>query len=340
MSWLPLLLHTVALAAPVEEAVAVEPEAGLVDLPGFFVPLPDELPARPAGPYRIWNGQANAPGEHPAVVALAQPWGKSLFVFCSGSLITPEWVLTAAHCIDSYPKTVVVFGDDLTKGEIYDLIDAAELLPHPTYDAAKFLNDVGLVRLAEKKKDVDPVVLNDEPITDADHGRVLTILGFGITYDAGDGSGVKRITHAPIQTHNSQYVISYDPNTNVCQGDSGGPAFESTFGDQLEQVGINAYVSPSCVGGKAGLTRVDKWIDWILSYAPDALLEPQEFRGLPEEPPPPEPLASEAIDRDLGEVPLPGSYPVGVGCDATGGAAGGGLVLGALLALGRRRRAR
>lgn len=338
MSLISLLLHTVALAAPADALDAVGPEAGLVDLPGFFIPVPDELPAREASPYRIWNGKENTPGEHPAVVALAQPWGKSLFVFCSGSLITPEWILTAAHCIDSYPNTVVVFGDNLMKGEVYDIIDAAELLPHPTYDAAKFLNDIGLVRLTEPKTDVAPVVLNDEPITDSDHGRVLTILGFGITYDEGDGSGVKRITHAPIQSHNSQYVISYDPNTNVCQGDSGGPAFESTVGDMLEQVGVNAYVSPGCAGGKAGLTRVDKWIDWILSYAPDTLLEPEEWVELPEEPPAPPTLGNKAIDRDLGEVPLPGTYPKGVGCDATGGAAGGALALGALLVMRRRRR--
>src|SRR5690606_38789291 len=140
--------------------------AELPDLPGFFIPFPERLEPAHRRDERIWNGGEPGSDEHPAVVALAMPWGESLFVFCSGSLITPEWVLTAAHCIDSPRETIVIFGGNLVKGEIFDMIPASQLVPQPNYDSGAFLNDIGLVKLSEKKTDVAPVVLNDEPITD------------------------------------------------------------------------------------------------------------------------------------------------------------------------------
>lgn len=326
-----LLLNTAVQAAPAPDEADVQ----LPPLDGFFIPMPEELAS---DPYRIWNGKSVPSDEHPAVVALATPYGKSLFVFCSGSLITPEWVLTAAHCIDTYPQTIVVFGGNLLAGDITDMVDASEVIPHPDYDAQRFRNDIGLVRLGSPKTDVAPVALRDEAITSEDHGRTLTIMGFGITYDGGGGSGIKRKTQAPIVDHNQQYVITYDPDTNVCQGDSGGPAFESVGADLFEQVGVNAYVTPGCVGGAAGLTRVDRWIPWILDYAPDTLLEAVVPKGSPDEPEPPKVLSAQAIDRDLGEVPTPGDYPVGMSCQTAAGGTSGALFLGALLAVGRRRR--
>lgn len=329
MNILVLASLAAAFASPMEDG-------GVGDAP----PPRDELPSaepglpEPAGPDGIWNGTPVAPGGHPAVVAVAGQTPEGPFLFCSGTLVTPDWVLTAAHCLQGVTDVVVLFGDDLANDGYTDLVEAADIHPHPGFDADDLANDVGLVRLADPKDDVDPVLLSDEPITVADHGDEVLLVGFG--FDPPDGgSGIKREGVVSIVAHDARFLLTDDPDTNLCQGDSGGPGFEQR-GGALVQVGVSSFVTPECIDGSGGLTRVDAFLPWIRTFAPDVRVghvvrppgDPDDPRG---------PLVPEGADPLDPDRPEPRGDDGGGGCD-TSGAAGGAWALIALLAPIRRRR--
>ena len=93
------------------------------------------------------------------------PWLVALFVhsndgdwFCSSSLISEEWVLTAAHCADSAVSARVIIGahnvDDPENGA--QEIKANEFIVHEQWSWDNLHNDLALVHLSQ------PAVLSGE----------------------------------------------------------------------------------------------------------------------------------------------------------------------------------
>jgi secreted trypsin-like serine protease len=222
----------------------------------------------------------------PNVVALAgySPTTGETFVFCSGSQISEEWILTAAHCVLAVYSVAplqpyVLYGGNVLGQGFTDAVPLAEWHANPAYDSYGFINDAGVARLAEPRPDVPWMVLNDAPVDATWIGTPVTYYGFGITSDGGSDSGIQRTTQIPITAVDPFNFTTFAPDTNVCQGDSGGP---STFDgpDGPEQVGVNAFVTPACVGGSGGSTRVDTQLAFIGSHVPDFATD---YSQLPQE---------------------------------------------------------
>jgi len=170
--------------------------------------------------------------------------------FCAGSLITEEWVVTAAHCVTSssgvpkLPSSIdVQAGIHTLSSNEGQRRDLSAIVVHPSYDSNIFDDDIALVKLSS------PVTLNSTvstivPLTPedgslADPGVTATVTGWGTTSSGGPSSDVLLQVEVPIvSTSDCNSSTSYNGGITVnmlcagsiedggidsCQGDSGGP---------------------------------------------------------------------------------------------------------------------
>lgn len=167
----------------------------------------------------IVNGSLDS--GHPATVALTAQG----FPFCSGTLVTPTVVVTAAHCVDQSSgvppinQIEIFFGSSVFEGGTY--IEVVDGQGHPEFDPSGNdpQNDIAVLRLAEPAA-VTPVQMAQLPPL----GTSLTLVGFGVTVSNGDDNGLKRVAQASIaDAQGSIFLMELLPS-GTCSGDSGGTA--------------------------------------------------------------------------------------------------------------------
>jgi V8-like Glu-specific endopeptidase len=188
----------------------------------------------------------------PAVIFLSGPVGS-----CSGTLIEPTVVLTAAHCIfPGQNSGTVSFGNAL--GDFFDSRPVVDTFQHRFYDDGLESGfDVALVRLnSAAPEEVEPVPYNTAPIGDDFIDAELRVVGFGYSEFGNEQSfGTKRQAALTIRDVQNDFFVIGDQNRNTCQGDSGGPSFISFDGVE-KVVAVTSFGQVGCAG-QSKVYRVD-----------------------------------------------------------------------------------
>jgi secreted trypsin-like serine protease len=197
--------------------------------------------------------------------------------FCSGALIAPDLVLSAAHCVPPDATYKIVAYDERRQPK---LLDVRRVAIHPQFNvkgirAHRASADVALLQLNAPMAANTPAPLGapNEPIT---AGARFSVAGIGVTRhgDGKSGGTIRAATLTATGRPGTLQIRLVDPATNnareglgACTGDSGAPVFEEQNGRSVI-VGVvswstGANNTAGC-GGLTGVTPLTLYRDWIL----------------------------------------------------------------------------
>uniref|UniRef100_A0A3B4FLC2 Acrosin n=1 Tax=Pundamilia nyererei TaxID=303518 RepID=A0A3B4FLC2_9CICH len=221
---------------------------------------------------RIIGGQDAPPG--------SWPWQAALSIFgsfsCGGSLITDQWVLTAAHY--AMKITIYFFPSGLNPNEVTQTLE--NIVCHPKYNPLTIENDICLLKLSAPVNFTDyiqPICLASENSTFYS-GTSSWVTGFGSTASDGSLSNILQEVNVPIVGSNECkcYYQDFSEITenmicaglkaggkDSCQGDSGGPLMTKKESVWV-QSGVVSFGYGCAEPMRPGIyTRVSQYQKWI-----------------------------------------------------------------------------
>jgi endonuclease G, mitochondrial len=244
---------------------------------------------------RIVGGRTTNAYEFPECCCIGGPgpvrW------FCSGVLITPQVVLTAAHCTGGAIDTVLAGAQTIFAPDVGESLPVREAVVHPDYHAASSSHDLALLVLDRASRCTPARLAQTEHLVAADDCHLV---GFGYNDPVKPyGFGVKRHVNVPIAALDRSNGADALPaelaedaralgfsarlefvagrkhlGRDTCNGDSGGPVYLYVNGAFL-LAGITSRatrVAGAPCGDGGVYVRLDRYRDWIEAVLVDRKL--------------------------------------------------------------------
>lgn len=230
---------------------------------------------------KIVGGIEASVGEFPFQVSIQSNYGGH---FCGGSLIKPNWVLTAAHCVQRWSNTnkIIIGTNDTSNVNGAETFYAVKVIAHPKFDGSTLDSDFALIKLSGDSK-FRPIELNlVEPTIDSKAPTMVWTSGWGATNEGSYSLPTKlRKVEVPlITTETCNSKSAYDGavtdtmicagyaegGKDACQGDSGGPLFTQQASGDFSLVGVVSWGMGCARPNKYGVySKVNTMADWILN---------------------------------------------------------------------------
>ena len=254
--------------------------------------------------FAVTDGELDG-NRHPYVVLLLMEVDGAPAFRCSGTLLSPTFLLTAGHCAGApgefsgmrvFTESDVEGGRGITNNYPFagpNSVEAIEWHAHPLYPTASFfVHDVGVVILQPpgvtglSKYGTLPTVNRLDALAKM-RGRqdtTFTAVGYGLQASFPDAASWKDEAfrtryfatphllqiNAPGSTGDFSLLLSNNHATGgTCFGDSGGPNFIGSGPTETTIVAaVTSYGKNSNCAGTGGVFRIDRQnvLDFINSY--------------------------------------------------------------------------
>ncbi len=243
--------------------------------------------------HQIIDGAPARADQMRSTLALIDP-GSGAF-FCTGTLVQPTVVITAAHCLMTPDQAGFIQADDAQVG--VGVLDARAVPQNKRVDIARFTVHPNF---AQNPQSDDPSSLGQDddiavlvlarpvdglpvtPILPADRldelvgGTSLVISGYGVNDLRSDAAGVLHIGQTSVVRSSAHEVLAGGgDDADTCFGDSGGPAYLDVGGRSylVGATSRGANDAPVDCGDRGIYTLVPAyhaWIDEVVAGGPAA----------------------------------------------------------------------